>query len=196
MSASLQNKKTNSSNNKLRLIPFTEQHFSILADWFFNEKEVVQWGGTTLYYPLNEAQFNAMLIETKTTPPNRLCWMLEDHAGELCGHCQLAFDWRNGTAIIGRVVISPKRQGSGLAAPMIRKVLEKAFSYADIERTELNVYTWNKKAIKIYTRVGFIAEGIRRSSARVGNERWDTKIMSILRDEWVKYSVESIDELQ
>ncbi|WP_246856709.1 GNAT family N-acetyltransferase [Brenneria corticis] len=195
MSASLQNKKTNSSNNKLRLIPFTEQHFSVLADWFCNEKEVVQWGGTALYYPLNEAQFNAMLIETKTIPPNRLCWMLEDHAGELCGHCQLDFDWRNGTARIGRVVISPQRQGRGLAAPMIRQVLEKAFSYADIERTELNVYAWNKKAIKIYTHVGFITEGIRRSSAKVGNERWDTEIMSILRDEWVKYSVESIDEL-
>ncbi|WP_196907710.1 hypothetical protein [Candidatus Symbiopectobacterium sp. 'North America'] len=53
MSASLQN--SNSPSNKLHLIPFTEQHFSILIGWFFSEKDIVQWGGPDLSYPLDDA---------------------------------------------------------------------------------------------------------------------------------------------
>ncbi|MCW2477164.1 GNAT family N-acetyltransferase [Candidatus Symbiopectobacterium sp. NZEC151] len=190
MSASLQNR--HSSSNKLHLIPFTEQHFSILMGWFFSEKDIVQWGGPDLSYPLDDAQVNLMLIKTNATPPDYFCWMVEDDAGELCGHCQLVCDWRNGIAKICRVVISPQHRGRGFSLPMVSMVLEKAFSYAEIERVELNVYAWNDIAIKTYSRIGFIGEGVRRSSMKVGDERWDTAIMSMLRDEWVAPSVSAI----
>lgn len=75
---------------------------------------------------------------------------------------------------------------------MVNMVLEKAFSYAEIERVELNVYAWNQIAIKTYSRIGFIGEGVRRSSVKVGYERWDTSIMSMLRDEWITPSVSVI----
>ncbi|QZN98124.1 GNAT family N-acetyltransferase [Symbiopectobacterium purcellii] len=190
MSAPLLN--SHSSSNKLHLIPFTEQHFSILIGWFFSEKDIVQWGGPDLSYPLNEEHVNSMLSKTKTIPSDSFCWMAEDDAGELCGHCQLVFDWRNGIAKICRVVISPQHRGRGFSLPMVSMVLEKAFSYAEIERVELNVYAWNEIAIKTYSRVGFIGEGVRRSSVKVGDERWDTAIMSMLRDEWVASSVSVI----
>ncbi|MBT9428991.1 MULTISPECIES: GNAT family N-acetyltransferase [Symbiopectobacterium] len=118
--------------------------------------------------------------------------MVEDNAGELCSHCQQVFDWRNGVAKICRVVIAPEHRGRGFAMPMIGMVLEKAFSYAEIERVELNVYAWNEIAIKTYSRIGFIGEGVRRSSVKVGDERWDTAIMSMLRDEWIAPSVSVI----
>nr|WP_313618177.1 GNAT family protein [Agrobacterium sp.] len=49
---------------------------------------------------------------------------------------------------------------------------------------ELNVYTWNAPAIRTYAKVGFVPEGVRRSSVQVGDERWDTAIMGMLRAEW------------
>ncbi len=67
---------------------------------------------------------------------------------------------------------------------MLRPVLQKAFSRPEIERVELNVYTWNTLAISAYEKLGFKAEGIRRSSALVEGERWDTAIMGLLRHEW------------
>lgn len=189
-SDSLQDK--NSSSNRLHLIPFTEEHFPVLMGWFKNEKEIVQWGGPGLSHPLDEEQINAMYIGVKITPPVQVCWMAEDNQGALCGHCQLVFDWRNGIAKICRVVIAPEYRGRGLATPMVSMVLEKAFSYVEIERVELNVYAWNEIAIRTYSRIGFIGEGVRRSSAKVGDERWDTAIMSMLRDEWIAPSVSVI----
>ena len=53
-----------------------------------------------------------------------------------------------------------------------------------IERLELNVFPFNAPAMRTYAKLGFVREGVRRSSARVGGERWDTVIMAILREDW------------
>ena len=38
-------------------------------------------------------------------------------------------------------------------------------------------------AIRTYQRLGFVPEGVRRASAVVVGERWDTAMMSLLRTE-------------
>ena len=67
---------------------------------------------------------------------------------------------------------------------MLGLLLDKAFEFLEIERAELNVFAFNTPAIRTYERVGFVKEGMRRSSTRVGLQRWDTVVMSLLRDEW------------
>jgi RimJ/RimL family protein N-acetyltransferase len=166
-----------------QLIPFGPEHFTVLSDWFASQADVVQWGGPLLSFPLTDEQLWAMLAEADTVPPTRLCWMAE-HNGTLVGHAQLGFDWRNGNALLARVAIAPRARGRGLAGPMLRLVLEEAFARPEIERLELNVYAWNTPAIRSYERLGFKAEGVRRSSALVNGERWDTAIMGLLRHEW------------
>ncbi|MGX5843637.1 GNAT family N-acetyltransferase [Mesorhizobium sp. ArgA1] len=166
------------------LVPFAAQHFATLSGWFLNEKDLVQWGGPDLTYPLDPAQLASMLEDGHGSHPGRLCWMAEDEAGDLVGHAQLVFDWRNGVARVRRVAIAPHMRGQGLAIPMLRTVLAEAFAQALIERVELNVYCWNEAAIRTYSRLGFVQEGIRRSSAKVADERWDTAIMGMLRSEW------------
>ncbi|WP_371275663.1 GNAT family N-acetyltransferase [Brevundimonas sp. SGAir0440] len=165
------------------LVPFAPEHFQILSSWFMSQADVVQWGGPFLSFPLADEQLRLMTAEADIVPPSRLCWMAE-HEGVLVGHAQLSFDWRNGNARLSRVAVAPRARGRGLAVPMLRPVLQKAFSRPEIERVELNVYTWNTLAISAYEKLGFKAEGVRRSSALVEGERWDTAIMGLLRHEW------------
>jgi RimJ/RimL family protein N-acetyltransferase len=73
---------------------------------------------------------------------------------------------------------------------MLRLVVRQAFAPAEIKRVELNVYAGNAPAIRSYERLGFKAEGVRRSSTIVGRERWDTAIMGLLREEWVNSSTD------
>ena len=167
----------------LKLVPFTQWHFETLGNWFPNEADLVQWGGPFVTFPLETNQLEAMVAESAASPPTRLCWMAEIE-GSATGHAQLGLDWRNGVALLSRVAIAPQARCQGLAAPMLQLVLEAAFAIPDIARVELNVYTWNQAAIRTYDRLGFQMEGVRRSSARVGHERWDTAIMGLLRDEW------------
>ena len=103
----------------MRLVPFGREHFQALAGWFGSERDVVQWGGTTVRYPLDDAQMSEMRRLGELAPPERLCWMAAE-GGDLVGHAQLAYDWRNGSARIGRVAIAPAFRGRGLAKPLKR----------------------------------------------------------------------------
>lgn len=168
----------------MTLIDFEREHFSVLRGWLGGERELVQWGGPDLSFPVSDDELEQMRAEAFVTLPKRLCWMAVDADQALVGHIQLVLDWRHGVARIGRVIIAPDHRGKGLAGPLLRAVVERAFSYNEIERVELNVYTWNAPAIRTYAKVGFVPEGVRRSSVQVGDERWDTAIMGMLRAEW------------
>ncbi|MCG8543736.1 MAG: GNAT family N-acetyltransferase [Alphaproteobacteria bacterium] len=167
----------------LSLVPFEPAHFDTLASWFTNEMETVQWGGSDISFPVDHKQFSAMLEEGRTDPPTRLCWMAQD-GQDLVGHAQLVLDWRNGNARLARVAVAPAMRGQSLAAPLIALVVDNAFAWPAIERLELNVFPFNAPAMRTYAKLGFVREGVRRSSARVGGERWDTVIMAILREDW------------
>jgi len=171
----------------LKLIPFQTDHFSTLAGWFSCEADVVQWGGPFVHFPLDASQMQALLDECRTEPPRRYAWMAGG-SDQLVGHVELGFDWRNGNAILQRVIIGPPFRGRGLAEPMVRQVIQQAFAIPQIARLELNVYTFNTPAIKAYKRLGFVHEGTRRASTLVGEERWDTAVMSILREEYTPAS--------
>jgi RimJ/RimL family protein N-acetyltransferase len=67
---------------------------------------------------------------------------------------------------------------------MLGQVVDRAFAFDGIERLELNVFSFNTPAIRAYERLGFVKEGVRRSSTRVGPERWDTVMMGLLRSEY------------
>ncbi|MFW7267501.1 GNAT family N-acetyltransferase [Gluconacetobacter sp. Hr-1-5] len=167
----------------LRLVPFGPEHFPLLAQWFATQAEIVQWGGPLLSFPLTVQQLGAMLAEADSVPPSRLCWMVACKDA-LVGHAQLGFDWRNGSARLSRVAVAPHARGQGLAGPMLRLIVNEAFARPGIERVELSVYTWNMPAIRTYEKLGFKAEGTRRSSALVDGVRWDAAIMGLLRQEW------------
>ena len=136
-----------------------------------------------MVFPLSPEQLQVMLNEGETLPPARLCWMAE-YRGAIVGHAQLGFDWRNGNATLSRVAVAPECGGEDLARPMLSLIIRRAFSFAEIERLELNVFAWNTPAVRTYERLGFKVEGVRRSSALVTDVRWDTAIMIVLRWEW------------
>ncbi len=69
----------------VRLVEFGREHFPTLASWLRSERDLVQWGGPELTYPLTDHQLEQMVEEGKMTPPARLCWMAVDVAQTLVG---------------------------------------------------------------------------------------------------------------
>ncbi|MRW94351.1 GNAT family N-acetyltransferase [Duganella sp. FT80W] len=168
----------------LTLLPFSAEHFDHLAGWFSSERELVQWGGPGMRFPLDLPQMQAMLAEERQQQPARINRTAFDDGGRLAGHVQVVLDWDNGVGRLARVAVAPSMRGQGLAAPMLSAALAELFALPGMERAELNVFSWNAAAIRTYEKLGFRMEGVRRSSVRVGEERWDTAIMGLLRDEW------------
>lgn len=165
------------------LVPFAAEHFDELIGWFSTEAELVQWAGPTFDFPLDRRQLEGMLSETRSEPPERLVWAALAEDGRMVGHVQVAIEHRSGVGRLARVGVKPAERGHGFALAMLERAVDFAFAMPGMERLELNVYTFNAPAIRTYEKLGFSSEGIRRSSARVGTERWDTLMMGLLKGE-------------
>ena len=166
----------------MELRPFSQADILPLLTWFQTPAELVQWGGPGRKFPLDEAQMLALLAETAGAHPARRTWAGDRH-GTLAAIASVV-DGRQGTALLTMVGIAPDARGQGLAAPFIGQILRTVFQNPAIERLELNVYTFNAAALRLYDALGFVREGIRRSLARVGEERWDAAHYSMLRAEY------------
>jgi RimJ/RimL family protein N-acetyltransferase len=166
----------------LTLRPFGPGDFAALRAWFGDEAALIQWGGADMRYPLTDADLGRMLAESEGEPPRR--WLFSGTRGpELVAHAQVALDWRHGVARLARVGLAPSARGRGLAVPFLRMVLDQAWARPEIERAELNVYTFNAAAIGAYRRLGFVEEGVRRRAVKAGAARWDSAMYALLRDE-------------
>lgn len=169
--------------SRVELVPFVRSHFAELASWFPTEADAIQWGGPKIRFPVDDTQLAAMLRNGEGADPARICRSALV-GGNIVGHAQAALDRRDGIARLARVAIAPPRRGARLADQMLRLLLGELFGDDAFDRVELNVYADNAPAIALYRRLGFKEEGIRRSSVRVGAQRWDTMIMGMFRDEW------------
>ncbi|WP_457580124.1 GNAT family N-acetyltransferase [Ensifer canadensis] len=166
----------------MQLETFARHHIADMLDWFPTAEGLTQWGGPGLRFPLDETQLDEMQASTFGDAPAR--WMFAGIVdGNLAGHAQVALDWENGIGRLSRVAINPRFRGQGLAHPFLQQVIDHVFADARFERLELNVYTFNTAAIRTYLKLGFIEEGVRRSSAKVGTIRWDTAIYGMLRSD-------------
>lgn len=165
----------------LEVVPALPRHLADLPSWFDSAEALAQWGGPFLRHPLTPDQIESLLAETATRPPGRLVYA--GLVGEaVVAHAEAVLDWTNGVARLAHIAVCPAWRGKGIARPMLRRVIDNIRAVGDFPRLELNVYTFNAPAIALYESLGFTREGVRRSSAKVGDRRWDTAIYAIVRD--------------
>ena len=55
----------------------------------------------------------------------------------------------------------------------------KAAKAFGLEKVELEVYTSNTPAIKLYEKFGFVCEGIKKKARKLDREYYDVMIMSL-----------------
>ena len=171
----------------LSLRPFTKREIPALKAWFHNQEEVLLWAGAGLQYPIRDSDLKDLIKAHRGAAPVHEIWTIIDAESATIGHLQIWYSQRLRQATIGRLAIAPKHRGQGLALPLVKSAIDKAFSRPEINRIELRVYDHNTAAIAAYNRAGFVLEGTRRQSTPIGDMFWSTNIMSILRDEYVGF---------
>jgi len=75
-------------------------------------------------------------------------------------------------------------RGKGLGSFAVTEILRHAFNDMNLNRVELFVLSNNEHAKNLYTKCGFIPEGILRQYSFKDGHYADTIVMSILRKEW------------
>jgi UDP-4-amino-4,6-dideoxy-N-acetyl-beta-L-altrosamine N-acetyltransferase len=74
--------------------------------------------------------------------------------------------------------------GKGYGTEATQLLLRHAFQTLNLNRVQLEVYEFNKAAIRCYEKTGFQIEGRLRQTFFAEGRYWDTLMMGILRDEW------------
>lgn len=171
----------------MKIRPFRCTDIPALLAWFQTPAELTRWGGPKRSFPLTEEQLAACLAETHGPQPARRMWAA-DWDGALAATASVLMDWDQGTALLSMVGVAPQMRGQGIASPFVGQVVAAVFGAPAFERLELNVYTFNTAAIRTYETLGFVREGIRRSLAKVGEERWDAAHYAMLRADYVERS--------
>ena len=169
----------------LSLRKFTARDIDPLFSWFQSERDVLQWAGAALSWPLSKREFKALIRQHRGSHPVREVWAVQSE-DRMVGHFQIGLNRRLRTAGLGRIALKPDLRGQGLAAPLMALIVSRAFAHEWVNRVDLLVYSHNTSAIAAYQAAGFVLEGTRRESTPIGTEIWDTHIMSILRKEFDK----------
>ncbi|MEV5797136.1 GNAT family N-acetyltransferase [Streptomyces collinus] len=121
--------------------------------------------------------------------PDRLDLAVTDpETGEVLGEVVLyAYD-PDGRSCTFRTLIGPRGRGRGIGTEATRLIVAHAFGELGLHRIELAAWAHNHRALRVYEKVGFVVEGVKRE-VQLRDGVWaDEVIMSILDREWAALS--------
>lgn len=167
---------------RIYLRPLEIEDLESLQGWM-NDPEIQQFIARVL--PINQRQEREWL-EGLGKSENDLCLGIAlKEEGRLIGSCGLhGIRLPNRCAELGITIGDKKRHGQGYGAEAMRLLCGFGFDSLGLHRIELQVYSYNRRAIRCYEKCGFRAEGLRRE-ARFWEGRWHDVIwMSLLEHEF------------
>ena len=77
----------------LRLRKFEKRDISALFAWFETERDVLQWGGAGLSWPLRRSEFVDLIKQHRGPDPTREVWAVM-RGDEMIGHVQIGHSVR------------------------------------------------------------------------------------------------------
>lgn len=95
-------------------------------------------------------------------------------------------DLRDKKCKLGVLIGDKNYWNKGYGSDAIKILLDYGFKKLKLNRIELGVYSYNQRAIKVYNRLGFKLEGVKREDVFYKNKYHNSFVMGILKREWVK----------
>lgn len=93
-------------------------------------------------------------------------------------------DLTKGIAELGIIITRKDYWGGGYGTEAITLILDHGFTALGLHNVLLETYAYNERALSSYRKVGFKEIGRRREAQRIGDMRYDTVYMDILRTEF------------
>ncbi|MBP1950802.1 GNAT family N-acetyltransferase [Virgibacillus litoralis] len=99
----------------------------------------------------------------------------------------LDIDHQNRNSVVRISIFEQEFLGNGYGTEAMSNLLEFGFEILNLHRIGLDVYSFNKRGMKSYEKLGFKQEGIIRDELFYNGEYHDSVIMGLLKDEFIKY---------
>jgi L-phenylalanine/L-methionine N-acetyltransferase len=146
----------------------------------FSGQQVI-WGTSQMPYPAVE-----MWQKRLAEPPEGLYRFVACVDGEVVGQCGLhTAPNRPRRCHVGQIGIAVRDdwQGKGVGSALMQAAIDMADNWVNLSRLELEVYTDNEPAIKLYRKFGFTIEGTGINYGYRDGEFVDVYFMARLRTE-------------
>lgn len=93
-------------------------------------------------------------------------------------------DWDLRCANFRIALFHSTQRGRGIGSWMVRVTRDFAFETLKLHRLELDVYSFNPRAVRTYEKAGFRREGLLRDAVKDGNAYADVIRMAMLEEDW------------
>ncbi len=160
----------------IELQPFKETDFEIFKSWIKDEEQMVQFGGEMFVFPITDEQLKNYITK-KDVKPFKVIWQ---QTGETIGHCEL--NYQDGNKRLSRILIGEEKWiGQKIGEQIVLQMVALFFEDETTKKVDLNVFDWNKSAIKCYENVGFEIKHEKTTLMKVGNITWTRLNMELER---------------
>ena len=121
----------------------------------------------------------------KSLEKDRYFFLIIAPDGEIIGESVInEIDWDLRCANFRIALYRQTERGKGIGTWATEITRDFAFEELKLHRLELDVYSFNPRAEKVYLKAGFKREGILRDAIMDGGKYADDILMSILESEW------------
>lgn len=101
-------------------------------------------------------------------------------SGLYIGNCSLdKIDWERKSCEMGIVIGDKNNWNKGYGSDAVKTVTEFAFRELNLKSVQLNVYRYNRRAIRVYRKCGFKLKSIERKNHFYNGKYWDTLLMEL-----------------
>jgi RimJ/RimL family protein N-acetyltransferase len=100
--------------------------------------------------------------------------------------------WTDRKATLAIAIGDETDRGKGYGSEAIRLLLRYGFEELNLNRVSLWVFEYNRRAMRLYEKLGFKHEGRLRQDSFHQGRYWDNVQMAMLREEWEPLSSSSL----
>ena len=101
----------------------------------------------------------------------------------------LDIDHQNRNSVVRISIFDHEFWGNGYGTEAMSLLLKYGFEILNLHRIGLDVYSFNKRGIKSYEKLGFKQEGIIREELFYGGKYHDSIKMGVLKDEFIQIDI-------
>jgi RimJ/RimL family protein N-acetyltransferase len=112
---------------------------------------------------------------------NDVVFAIEEKVSGLhIGNCSLdKINWERESCEMGIVIGDKNNWNKGFGSEAVKTITEFAFRKLGLQSVQLNVYKYNRRAIRVYRKCGFKLKGIEKRNHFYNGKYWDTLIMEL-----------------
>jgi len=169
------------TGEKVRLRAYEKEDIK-KAQEYINDPEIKHLLTPNVPFPITLAD-ETKFIEGISAFKDEYSFAIETLDSLYIGGCGLnRVDWKNRSCIVGIFIGDKSYWGKGYGTDAMNVLIKFIFDEMNLNRIQLNVYSYNERAIKSYEKSGFVKEGVLRQALYKGGAYHDEIIMSLLKE--------------